>query len=136
MGSPPQPSLSQKERALIEAARREAAERRAAVAVRPGETPPPVTAPGASSGAAQADNTPVAAASATTPPAPPPPSAPSRPAEAQLPIHERIAMLMAREHAEKARREKLYARWKYAAVGVLAALVLWWGMTILSHIRH
>jgi hypothetical protein len=129
------PTLAERERALLEAARREIASKPPATAI-PGapsaaSAPPGVdTAPGnaESQGVAPQAVIPQVVTAAETPPAPG--------ASPTLSIEQRIAALMAAEQAQKARRSQNLRRWKIAGIAVLAALALWWAVTVLRFMHH
>ena len=141
MATRPAP-LSEKEKALIAAAREEAARRRAAPAAtapRPTAVPSnrtlpfPPSPPGLAAQAAPAaprNATPSAAAAPSAVPVP------SKPAPAAPSLQERIAALMVEERQEKMRRNRAYMRWKVGAGIVATVLVGWWAISILNQIRH
>ncbi len=120
-------SMSDKERALIEAARRDLEKMRAGPAEKIAAPP----APAKSSGVPHV-NAPPLKRSDTSAPAPDDASSGTSPDA----IARRIAVLMEAERAEKARRLKSHQRWKAGAISAFVLLAGWWALTIISHLRH
>lgn len=120
-------SLSDKEKALIEGARRDLEKMRAGSAdtmAPPPEPAMPIRAP-------QVNAVPVQRPDASAPVADSASAGTSPDAIAM-----RIAVLMAAEREEKARRLKNHQRWKAGAIGTFVLLAGWWALTIISHLRH
>ena len=124
-----QDGMSEKEKALIEAARRDLEKMRA----RPAETisSPPAPSPARPVIAPQLNSVPAKR-----------PDVPASKHEIVLDgtprdaIAMRIALLMEAEREEKARRLKSHRRWKVGAIGAFVVLSGWWALTIISHLRH
>ena len=115
--------LSDKELALIAAARREVKAQAAGT--------PPVAAVVAST-----ESRPEQGRQITRPV-----SGIAAPAETPQPvsrdsIESRIALLMAAEQQEKARRTRSMQRWKTGAAVAFVALVGWWASLLIGHLRH
>ena len=121
-----QDRISDRERALIEAARRDLESRRAG----------PANA-GTPESSAAVSRPPIAADSKAARPAATTITAPVQPA-ASTPesIATRIALLIEAEREEKARRLRMHQRWKFGAIAVFALLIAWFALTILGHMRH
>lgn len=125
--------MSDKERALIEAARRDLEKMRA----RPVQTVVPSPTPICTPAPARPINAPqVSAAPAKRPdvPSPAPVIAPGNTSPDAIAM--RIGMLMEAEREEKARRLQSHRRWKIGAIGAFVVLSGWWALTIISHLRH
>ena len=120
-------SMSDKERALIEAARRDLEKMRAEPAEKIAAPP----APAKSIGVPHV-NAPPLKRSDTSAPTPDGASSGTSPDA----IARRIAVLMEAERAEKARRLKSHQRWKAGAISAFVLLAGWWALTIISHLRH
>lgn len=123
--------ISEKERALIKAARHDLEKMR----VQPAEEIPPSPA------AAPAPAKPISLPQVNSAPARHPDAPAAKPGNAPgstspKAIAMRIALLMEAEREEKARRLKNHQRWTTGAIGLFVALAGWWALTIISHLRH
>jgi hypothetical protein len=119
--------MSDKERALIAAARRDLEKMRSGAA----ETASPQPAP-----AMPIDVPPMTATAIKRPDASAPKGENATGNTSPDAIAMRIAVLMEAEREEKARRLKSHQRWKTGAIGFFVALAGWWALTIISHLRH
>lgn len=123
--------ISEKEQALIEAARRDLERMRAQPAEEAPLTPAAAPAPARPAGVSQVNSAP-----ASSPDAPAAQSGNVPGSTSPDAIAVRIAVLMEAEREEKARRLKSQQRWKTGAIGLFVALAGWWALTIISHLRH
>lgn len=120
-------SMSDKEKALIEAARRDLEKIRTGSA----DTIAPPPAPAMPIGVPQMNAKPPKSPHASAPA-----GAGASAGTSPDAIGMRIAVLMAAEREEKARRMKSHQRWKTCAIGTFVLLAGWWALTIISHLRH
>ena len=118
-------SMSDKEKALIEAARRDLEK------IRTGSADTIAPPPAMPIGVPRVDGTPAMDIHTSAPAADGASTGTSPDAIAM-----RIAVLMAAEREEKARRMKSHQRWKTGAIGTFVLLAGWWALTIISHLRH
>jgi len=134
------PTRSERENALLAAARREAAARQAAPdQLRPasGAAVPKPPTPGA---ALLGDARLGGAVPGAIPAAPNSAARGAAPAEqaahaATASVEQRLAVLMAAAQGERERRAQSHRRWKIA-VGMALALVLLWTLAQFAHFRH
>ncbi len=118
-------SMSDKERALIEAARRDLEKMRAG----PAEKIAPPPAPAKPIGVPHVNAPPLKRTDTSAPDGSSSGTSPDA-------IARRIAVLMEAEREEKARRLKSHQRWKAGAISAFVLLAGWWALTIISHLRH